>query len=68
MFAGGIERAGGEGMAEYRAMMADYLRGYLGACRWLGVERNLEMLAPQIAQYLPEDLRPAAAGEETAHA
>jgi hypothetical protein len=64
VFAGGIEDAGNEGMAEYQAMMGDFLRSYLDTCRWLGVPRNLEMLAPAMARYLPLDLRPAPASEQ----
>jgi len=64
VFAGGIEEAGSEGMAEYQAMMGDFLRSYLETCRWLGVPRNLEMMAPTMARYLPLDLRPAPTAQE----
>jgi len=59
VFAGGIEEAGSEGMAEYQRMMSDFLETYLATCRWLGVERNLELMPHTMAQYLPPELRPA---------
>ena len=53
VFAGGIEDAGTRGMAVYRQMMQDFMRDYIGACNWLGVKRNPEMIPRRMAEYLP---------------
>ena len=52
VFAGGIEKAGSEGMATYREMMTDFMGTYLGYCSWLGVKRNLEMIPPFLTQFV----------------
>jgi hypothetical protein len=54
VFAGGIEEAGSEGMAEYRRMMRDFMADYVGTCEWLGVKRNPEMMPRTMAQYLDQ--------------
>ena len=55
IFAGGIEKAGSEGMAVYREMMTDFMETYLGHCSWLGVKRNLEMMPQVLTQYVQGD-------------
>jgi hypothetical protein len=52
VFAGGIEDAGTEGMAEYRRMMETFMATYIDTCEWLGVKRNIEMMPPRMNQYL----------------
>lgn len=53
VFAGGIEDAGTEGMAEYRSMMRDFMSSYIDTCEWLGVKRNPAMMPGIMTRYLP---------------
>jgi hypothetical protein len=55
VFAGGIEDAGTEGMAEYDNMMRDFMTTYVGSCEWLGVKRNTEMMPHRMSQYLARE-------------
>jgi hypothetical protein len=50
-FAGGVEEAATEGMAEYTRMMQAFMARYLESCRWLGVPRDRATLPQRLAQY-----------------
>jgi hypothetical protein len=52
VFAGGLEHAATEGMAEYERMMRDFVRTYVGTCEWLGVKRDPAMMPGGLARYL----------------
>jgi hypothetical protein len=52
VFAGGLEHAATEGMAEYERMMRDFVRTSVGTCEWLGVKRDPAMMPGGLARYL----------------
>ena len=52
VFAGGLEKAGDEGFAEYQRMQRDFMRDYLGTCEWLGVKRDPAMLPGSMAEFV----------------
>ncbi len=56
VFAGGVREAGTVGMAEYRRMMQAFMSAYLDACRWLGVQRDLERMPPSLRRYASGEL------------
>ena len=51
IFAGGVAKAAGRGMAVYGDMMRDYVGTYLGYCQWLGVPRDPARLPPPLNEY-----------------
>lgn len=55
VFAGGLDRAAGEGLAVYRQMMRDFMSRYRESCSWLGVELNVKMMPSVMSQYLEQD-------------
>ncbi len=54
VFAGDLVHAPTEGYAVYKAMMGDFMHAYMDTCKWLGVERNLEMIPASMTSYLFE--------------
>ena len=51
IFARGVDKAAGRGMAVYGDMMRDYVGTYLGYCQWLGVPRDPARLPPPLNEY-----------------
>ena len=52
IFGGGIEGARA-GMEEVNRMLADWIRGYIAAAEWIGIQRSAT-LSPDLAKYLEE--------------